>query len=297
MKPLNPHPLCPLEFLMFFPASGSTPLDPDVVTYFAAIDAAGGTYDPSAKTAYNTFVVTGKAQGWYSKQTAAWPYIGGNAASHAIDAINPGGPYTMTWNGTLTHDAFGVTPNGTTGYGNTGMNINTLFNTTRKFSLIYYTYDTGSQGGSGARCAIGAGATPVLRLFVDTFFDSITRRNHCAMISTTASATAFNSYSPFTWAGGLFIGTRNSSTDIKLYLDGTQIGTSATAEAGTALPSINLYAFAFNNNGTANSFMSHSGQYMAVGTEMSPTDASNMSAAMTTLQTALGRQYVPPEGG
>lgn len=53
-----------------------------------------------------------------AKPIAVWPFYGGNAASHALNLY---GDDVITWIGTVTHDANGITSDGTTGYGETAI--------------------------------------------------------------------------------------------------------------------------------------------------------------------------------
>lgn len=81
----------------------------EVDTYIAAVVAAGGTLSTGQKDAYNDWVVAEKSAGRYSKYTAIYPFMGGNAASHAINAANPGS-HNLTFSGSWTHDGQGSDP-------------------------------------------------------------------------------------------------------------------------------------------------------------------------------------------
>jgi len=92
--------------------------DSDAQAYFTAASITDGTQ----KDAWNTFVVSAKANGYYSKLLAAYPFLGGTASSHSYNAINPA-TFQITWSGSLSHNSNGVNQsvNGTgdTGFGNT----------------------------------------------------------------------------------------------------------------------------------------------------------------------------------
>jgi hypothetical protein len=88
-------------------------LDPDAKGYIDAVVAAGGTVSGGQKSAINTFVKTGKADGWYSSLKRMYLPIWGVAAPNAIDMIALG---SGTFSGTVTHTAGYVTTDGTTGH-------------------------------------------------------------------------------------------------------------------------------------------------------------------------------------
>ena len=88
-------------------------LDPSAKAYINAVVAAGGTVSGTQKEAINTFVKTGKADGWYSQLKRMYLPIWGVAAPNAIDMI---GLTSGTFMGTVTHSSGYVQSNGTTGY-------------------------------------------------------------------------------------------------------------------------------------------------------------------------------------
>jgi hypothetical protein len=56
---------------------------------------------------------------------AAYPIVGGDAARHSLNFIDPA-LYPITWGGTVSHTSNGVQGDGSSGYGDTGIPINTL---------------------------------------------------------------------------------------------------------------------------------------------------------------------------
>jgi hypothetical protein len=75
-------------------------LDPDAKAYIAAVETAGATVNATQKAAINTFVKTGKSDGWYSSIKRMYLPIWASAAPNAIDMI---GLTSGTFNGTVTH--------------------------------------------------------------------------------------------------------------------------------------------------------------------------------------------------
>lgn len=117
--------------------------------YLAAVLAAGGDFGTSGVTisaATRTYFNTLFIDGLWNNMVAFYPMLGGVAASQAINAQNPG-TYDITWYGSITHNYFGITGDGTTGYGDTGLpstvpntlmgvNIYSRTNSTRNEYLI-----------------------------------------------------------------------------------------------------------------------------------------------------------------
>jgi hypothetical protein len=97
-------------------SSSASGLDPDAKGYIDAVVTAGATVSATQKKAINTFVKTGKSDGWYSSIKRMYLPIWASAAPNAIDMI---GRTSGTFNGTVTHGAGYVQGDGSTGYFNT----------------------------------------------------------------------------------------------------------------------------------------------------------------------------------
>jgi len=72
--------------------------------YIDAVLAAGGTLSGAQETAIQTFYSSLDTAGIYSKMYAMYPFLGGVAASNAIEFVNPGGGFDLTFTGTWTHN-------------------------------------------------------------------------------------------------------------------------------------------------------------------------------------------------
>jgi len=86
-------------------------------TVLAFLSATGIT-DSTQVSAIRNLVTSAVDHGWWDKCDLIYPFVGGNATAHSINLKSPG-DFTITWNGTVTHDANGITGDGATGYGNT----------------------------------------------------------------------------------------------------------------------------------------------------------------------------------
>ena len=87
--------------------------DPDASVFFTN----AGITDALTMGAINTFVINLKADGLWTNLVAIWPFVGGSAASTAIDLK---GNHNVTWNGSVNFTG-GVTGDGATAYGKTGV--------------------------------------------------------------------------------------------------------------------------------------------------------------------------------
>jgi len=98
--------------------------------------------------------------GW-SKFRAVYPFVGGAATAHSINLVSPT-TNQITWFGTVTHNATGITGDGTTGYGSTGIGWNTMsatyalaVNATANGTALYDSF-IGVTDNTSASVAIGS---------------------------------------------------------------------------------------------------------------------------------------------
>ena len=67
------------------PSLSPSALDVDAAAGITAVEATGATLTGAQKAAANTFIVTLKTAGIWAKFTAAYLFIGGTSAAHAIN--------------------------------------------------------------------------------------------------------------------------------------------------------------------------------------------------------------------
>ena len=92
---------------------GLTSADTDVTSFFTR----SGITDATQKQAIRNLVSELKSKDIWNKLDAVYPFVGGSSAAHAVNLVSTN--FTITWSGTLTHDANGVTGNAVDGYGDT----------------------------------------------------------------------------------------------------------------------------------------------------------------------------------
>lgn len=92
--------------------------DPNAEAFFTY----AGITDDTQKDAINGLVVTLKDEDIWDIPVGIYPMVGGNATAHSKNL--KADTNHITWSGGLTHDANGVTGNGSTGFGNLGETSN-----------------------------------------------------------------------------------------------------------------------------------------------------------------------------
>lgn len=94
--------------------SPSRRLDPDADNFLTR----AGITDASQRAAVNVLATQLKAASLWTLIGAFYPFVGGTAGAHAQNLKSSS--FTISWSGTVTHNANGITGNGTDGWGDTG---------------------------------------------------------------------------------------------------------------------------------------------------------------------------------
>jgi hypothetical protein len=109
---------------------------------------ATGITDDTIHVALDTFTRYIKDKGIWAKCPVIYPFVGGTASTHKYNLVNPldtDGAYRITPNGGITHDANGVTGNGTNGYLDTHFDPSVLSQNSQGMTLYIRTLGTGHQ--------------------------------------------------------------------------------------------------------------------------------------------------------
>jgi hypothetical protein len=102
----------------FIIPSGGGSLDPDAQAFLTAT----AITDPTISSAINTFVVSWKNYGLWTKSYALYPLVGGTSSTHKFNLKDPrdlDAAYRLGFNGGWTHASTGATPNGVNAWANT----------------------------------------------------------------------------------------------------------------------------------------------------------------------------------
>jgi hypothetical protein len=233
----------------------SAGLDADAQAFVVA----AGLTDSTQTKAIDRLVKDLKGYAVWTKMSAIYPFVGGTSTTHKFNLKDPrdlDAAFRGTFSGTVTHDANGITPNGTTGFMDTKLNPNTQlgqFNT----HMSFYCRTLGGAGDTMADFGCFS-ATP-------TYFDLTAR---------------------YTDARGMFTGTRRANNDLEIYKNGATQQTIAVTDTGI-LPSFTMYLGALNHSGTAEQFSNRNYAFASVGSGLTDTDAANLYTAVQAYQTTL----------
>lgn len=239
----------------------------------AAFITAASITDPTQVQAVYTLVGGLKGMGLWTMMTAVYPFIGGSAASHAVNLKSPG-TFNITWSGTVTHNSNGVTGDGSTGYGNTGINTATSLSATSCHFCVYQRSITNSNTLLGNDTGGSDYNELVIRL------SGVARSAIGSNVATTYS----NTFSPII---GNFIVSRTSSTRTVFLRNGSVRGVSSAAS--TSHPSSNMFLLAFNANGTPTSYAASNVAFTSIGSGLTDADAISLSSLVQHVQSMLGR--------
>lgn len=224
--------------------------------------------DSTQQTAIYFLVGALKDTGLWTKMTACYPFVGGNATAHSKDLK---AAYNITWAGTaLTHNSNGVTGNGA-GYGNTGINPNSVMTANTVHACTYERTLVSSAKNYGVAVSSN--------FFVFGGYDNSTQDIRLNCLSSAGVATRGKP--------GVYISTRNSSQICNAYSNGAFMGNSASLTDGK--PNGNIFMFARNVNGSPADYTSNNNAFLSIGTGLSFSDAVNLSMIVQSYQTILGR--------
>lgn len=259
-----------------FPAAPTFPpvFDPTAAAFFAAQTAAGQTLTSAQMSAINTLCVSGKANGWFSAMLALYPFLGNSATCDSFNLINPA-TFQITWNGTVVHNSGGVTPDGTTGYGDTGLVPSTSLDPSNTSQGLYATV---VNDGGGFDNGSVSDALP-------SFFWVTANHSGEPDIATgnTSSRIVSGTSSP-----GFVSCTNTAATTTELYFNGLP---QASGAAGTPiLPPYSIFIGGFNRNGSLANANSNTYALYAVGGTLTAPQVVLMYSDIQAFQTSLSRQ-------
>lgn len=234
--------------------------------------------DSTMSNAVNYLSTAYKAASLWAKRDGIYPIVGGNATAHGINL--KGASYTITWHGTVTNDANGITGNGSTGYGDTGFNPSTALGQVSLNSASLFGY-------------VGTASLPAGVYF--GCFNSGSDRFYVVQGSSSQFAVpALNGasgvdVSPSTGgdARGLFLATRTSGSSESAY-DNFTSQTSGTSTS-SSLPNANICVLARGGGGPDN-FTTINLRGFGFGAGVSPPDAATERAIWDTYESILGRK-------
>ena len=249
--------------------SGAAAFDTDAQAFITAASITNSTQ----QNAINQLVLDLKSYSLWTKMTALYPFVGGNATSHSFNLKNTS-QFQLSFLGGWSHSSMGATPNGTDAYADTGLNPSTSLSLNDNH-LSYYSRTNNTYSAED----IGIRASSDTRVFdIEIYWFGNSYYENMA---------GFNAGISRTDTRGLFLNTRTSSTGFSAYRNNTL---NSIVQASVGLPNGNIFIGANNLVGTGYYHPTNrQTALISIGAGMSSTDVSNYNTAVTTYQTTLGR--------
>ena len=262
---------------------GGPSYDADAQAFFDRVTAAGGSLTTTEQTATNQLVLDMKSAGIWSSMKAIYPMVGASAAACAqnLKSSSFTGSFTSGW----TFASTGVTPNGTSAYMNTGLNIGTVLTQTNSHASFY---SRSASDTSLYPTVIGAYGNTSYTEAVDLYIRRPTPGDKGGGQLGSFSTSVINFTE--TDARKFAILSRTSATSLKYYTTGILRDTNTTSDT-TGFGSVTAYIGAGNYvTGTAQNFSVLQCAFASLGDGLTDTQASNFYTAVQAFQTTLSRQ-------
>lgn len=263
-------------------------LHPSVMAYVNTMRSpAGGNYAMTVNEidAVNNMVKAMVANGIWSKMKAVYPVIGGTAAAHKYNLVDPrdvNAAYRLSFFGGWTHSSTGMLPNGSTGYADTFLAGNVLGQNSGHLS--YYSRSN-TAGGLG----VGKVEMGLLKLFPSPITSNLILLRDNQTIGTINGGST-TTIGQITNTQGFYIANRNSATSQTLFKNGVlQI----TSNDNSVTPAtINYWIGARNSpdNLFAINYTDRQCAFASIGDGLTNAEARAFYQIVQTYQTKLGRQ-------
>ena len=252
---------------------------------------AAGITNCTQKQAIDTLVIGLKADSLWTSLRAVYPFVGGTATTHKFNLKNPADTdvaFRMTFTGGVTHNANGVTFNGTTGYSDTKFAIEDFASNTN-LSYGFYNrsvYNLSYSGGTGDMGVYGLGAQAAIYGYLHRFYPAGFGQDWNTNIPKLNPSEGQNY--------GFIAGTIRSGSEAEVYRNGISALTQTTF-INNNLPSNGSSWFlgCVNDNAgapSAGDFTNYNYAFAYLGDALSDAQMTNLYNRVQTFQTALGRQ-------
>ena len=256
-------------------------------TYLSAVVAAGGTVTESMSGATRQLFQEIYLNGLNNGMLCMYPFIGGVAAAHAVQAISPG-TNNLTFNGGWTHNASGATPNGSSGWATTSLVPSTTTSLTLSGGTLYFY--SGTNNGAGNQVAIGSTgvSNSGWALYPSNASYIMAAFGWESNLGASSSVAISNTL------GGLSM-SRSGSTTIEFYRRGSLV--SSVSRTANAKPAQSVYLGALNQNGTPAQYGIWRQQFAFIHTGLTNTQMATIETIINNYQTNLGRNVYDTVSG
>lgn len=270
-----------LSQLTLSPPSLQYLLHPDVADYAFRIRTKGAIIQRNDLLAIDRFVNAIYAAGLRSLILECYPFAGDSIAAARTKLWHTGNE-AFTNNG-FTSSNYGRAT-GITGNGTSSLNSNFIASTSALTNSngSIGVYNRSNLFEAGAVVAAGDASANNFNLLPGwndnlSYFDCYNLTSLGGRLITPTSSDC----------RGFHVGSRVSLTDSRYFQNGNQIASIMTS--GGNLPTTPQHWFAYNNNGTLNSFSTKSIGFGFVGRGLTPAQVSTLTTIVNTLMTGLGR--------
>lgn len=259
-----------------FPSS----YDADAQAFFTAIEGDGGSLTTTEKEATNTFVVGLKADSLWTKMYAIYPYVGGTATAHKYNLKDPrnlDAAFRITWSGGVTHDANGITGNGSNAYGDTHIIPSTTLGVHNHMGFMYCRTNSIELG-----CDFGSNTGSFLGTVLYTKYTDNKTYWSVGDGQTTGAANVLSN------TQGLISINRGASNLKTIYQNGSSVSTFVPTFSVQNTSSI--VVMARRNNANVDSYSSRNQAMTGFCESLDVTEQGNLWTLVQALQTSLSRQ-------
>lgn len=250
-------------------------VDPLAAAFFAEQIALGQTLSTTEKNATNSLCVALRNFGLLPKLTfPIYPLVGGTATSHSVNLIDPSANQII-WHGTVVHNSAGITGDGSTGYGDTGLLPETVGANGGMSSYVNVIGTNPNENVSGSELSDGSEAYYINLTNAGVYYGAWGQSN---IAESFTAPTA-----------GMFSINRTSGTALRLDKNGTQVASSSTATTPSAT-GFSFFVLGINQGGGLSLASNATLALQAYHQGLSSTDSANFYTAVQAFQTTLGRQ-------
>jgi hypothetical protein len=240
------------------------------------------------KNAINTLVKQLKLSNIWSKLTAVYPVVGGNATSHSYNLKNTS-EFQLTFYNSPTHDINGINWNGSSTYADTGFIPSSSISSDNSGHVSYYARTLAEHDNVNASCGCFDGSHYMQIITGDSV--SYSNNTYAYMYSSTLPG---NPATGYVGVPGLFlVNIPSDNMSIVYFINGTH---SITNSSSGSRPSYNLFLGAENDAyggesgmGGADRFSYHPCSWSSIGESLSTQEMYNYETIVQQYQTNLGR--------
>lgn len=210
------------------------------------------------------------------------PFIGGNAATHALEIFG----FDMTFGGTVTHDANGSAGNGTTGFADIPLDCLAEMGNIDGSASAYVRSMT-DTGATSANIIGAFKGSPSRRFYMGNLGNSM---SWGALINNFATDQVPPTASPGTVEPQFLAGSLGAASLIEGYKNGASLGTSTPGTTNSPGPTCSLFCVVNNDTAGHSSYTDAQLAFVHIGLEMTDAEHLSLYNAVEAYQVTLGRQ-------